>query len=227
MPERPGLVGEAEGGTLFLDEVGELGPELQTHLLRVLDEGAEYQRLGESRRRVADFRLVAATNRAPSDLRTDLAARLTLRIEVPGLDARREDIPLLAAHLLRRAAAEDRDVERRFFEKRGATSWPRLAARLALALVGHAWRGHVRELDAVLWRSLEESEGDVLELTPGAASALGDAPRPRSEPTADEIRAALARAGGVQARAWKDLGLPNRFALQRLLKAHGIKRDAE
>src|SRR5262249_4513267 len=61
-PERPGLIAEADGGTLFLDEIGELPAHLSSHLLRVLDRGGEYQRLGESRVRRSDLRVVAATN---------------------------------------------------------------------------------------------------------------------------------------------------------------------
>src|SRR5256885_12859655 len=76
MPERPGVVGEADGSTLFLDEIGELPTELQSHLLRFLDERGEYTRLGDARRRTSDVRVVAATNRALEDLKHDLAARL-------------------------------------------------------------------------------------------------------------------------------------------------------
>src|SRR5262249_38405316 len=100
MIEREGVVGEADGSTLFLDEIGELPAALQAHLLRVLDRGGEYQRLGEPRVRRADLRVVAATNRSIDELKHDLAARLTLRVEVPSLADRREDIPLLARHLL-------------------------------------------------------------------------------------------------------------------------------
>src|SRR5205807_1302663 len=75
MPERAGLIGEADGSTLFLDELGELPEALQTRLLRVLDSG-EYQRLGDSRRRSASFRFVAATHRSLEKLREDVAARL-------------------------------------------------------------------------------------------------------------------------------------------------------
>src|SRR5262249_49824490 len=93
MAERPGLIGEADGSTLFLDEIGELPETLQAHLLRVLDEGGEYQRLGDARRRKSDLRLVAATNRSIDELKPDLAARLPLRVALHGLDERPEDIP--------------------------------------------------------------------------------------------------------------------------------------
>jgi two-component system nitrogen regulation response regulator GlnG/two-component system response regulator HydG len=227
MPERPGLVGEAEGGTLFLDEIGELGPELQTHLLRLLDDGADYQRLGEARRRVADVRVVAATNRPIADLRSDLAARLALRVEVPGLDARREDIALLLCDQLRRAARDDADVQRRFFATHGGRTSPRVASGLVAALAVHDYGTHVRELAGVMWRALAESTGDVVALTDGAARELHTGAR-EAAPSADEIRAALERHAGVQAKAWKELGLPNRFALRRLMKTYGIKaRDSE
>ncbi len=104
MPERRGLVGEADGGTLFLDEFAELPPAMQAHLLRVLDAG-EYQRLGEPRARTSSFRLVAATNRPLAAMKEDVLARLVHRIEIPGLDARMEDVPLIARHLFARMAA--------------------------------------------------------------------------------------------------------------------------
>jgi len=75
----------------------------------VLDAG-EYQRLGEARARRSNVRLIAATNRAPHELKHDLLARLRLRIATPGLDQRREDIPLIARHLLRAMAAGDPEV---------------------------------------------------------------------------------------------------------------------
>src|SRR5580658_1466090 len=76
MAERRGLIGQADGGFLFLDEIGELPAELQAHLLRVLDSGGEHQRLGESSAQRSDFRLIAATNRDPTELKHDLLARL-------------------------------------------------------------------------------------------------------------------------------------------------------
>lgn len=84
MPERPGLVGAAHESTLFLDEVAELPLALQVKLLRVLDNG-EYQRLGENGARRADVRVIGATNRPVSDLRHDVLARFTLRLELPDL----------------------------------------------------------------------------------------------------------------------------------------------
>ena len=106
MRDRPGLIGEADRSALFLDEIGELPQPLQARLLRVLDSGGEYSRLGEAKSRRADFRLIAATNRGTDELKHDFAARFTLRVEIPGLNERREDIPLLVRFLLSRAAAE-------------------------------------------------------------------------------------------------------------------------
>src|SRR5262249_46773968 len=81
MPDRAGLVGAAHGGSLFLDEFGELPLSAQAHLLRVLDAG-EYQRLGETGVRRADFRLLAATNRAESAFRQDVLARFDFRLKL-------------------------------------------------------------------------------------------------------------------------------------------------
>ncbi len=86
MPERLGLIGTADGGTLFLDEIGSSRRACQANLLRVLDEGGEYHRLGTSAASRARFRLLGATNRDPASLKHDLAARLVLRLSVPGLD---------------------------------------------------------------------------------------------------------------------------------------------
>jgi two-component system nitrogen regulation response regulator GlnG/two-component system response regulator HydG len=214
MPERAGLIGQADGSTLFLDEIGELPSDLQAHLLRVLDSG-EYQRLGDSRRRVADFRLIAATNRAADELKEDVAARLALRIQLPGLDERREDVPLLARHILQRTAARDPALAKRFFR----ADEPRLSVELARALVLHDYTTHVRELENLLLRSAASSRGDELELTKDAKKLVRFVARPAPrEVGPEEIRAALARHGGVKDKAWRELGLPSRHALHRLLK---------
>jgi DNA-binding NtrC family response regulator len=238
MAERPGLIGEADGGTLFLDEIGELPEALQAHLLRVLDEGGEYQRLGDARRRTADFRLIAATNRPLSQLKHDLAARLRLRLHLPGLSDRAEDVPLVARFLLRRAAAADPGLGARFCAGwDGKQGEPRIAIDLSRALVKQRWTTHVRELEAVLWSSLTTSKGDTAELTEEAKRTLGQEPRagarssappalrstPPREVTAEAIRASLAKHDGVKDRVWRELGLGSRFALRRLLKKFGIE----
>ncbi len=230
MPERVGLIGEADGGTLFLDEIGELGHELSTRLLRVLDEGGEYQRLGDTRNRTSKFRLIGATNRPVSALKPDVAARFKLRISVPPLADRREDIPLLARHLLRRAALEDPAIGERFFEGwDGKTGEPRLAIELMRALVQHDYTTHIRELDMLLWASLGSSDGAIAELTPEVESAMSSG-EPSQRPhttvkdlTVEDVRAAIERAGGVHDKAWRDLGLANRHVLKRLVKKFGLR----
>jgi len=219
MPERAGLVGEADGGTLFLDEIGELPSELQAHLLRVLDSDGEYQRLGEARTRRSTFRLVAATNRDPTALKHDFLARFTAHVELPSLDARRDDLSLLLRHLLSRASRRSPEIAGRF-------------ARIDPALVVHVLRrrfpANVRDLDALLWRSLAESCGDTLELPASlrapTAPALAPAPAPREQPDPNEeqIRAALASSGNSVPKAATALGLSSRYALYRLMKKHGI-----
>ncbi len=220
MPERPGLVGEADGSTLFLDEIGELPVEMQAHLLRVLDRGGEYQRLGESRVRRADFRLVAATNRELDALKHDFAARLTVRVAVPGLDERIEDVPLLVRHILLRLAKEMPDVRARFFEEQGGALEPRIEPALIEALVAHRYTHHLRELERLVWLAVSSSKDAYLARTPEVEAELR---LPASSEAGEaEIRAALEAAGGNVTRAARHLGLKNRFALYRLMRRYGI-----
>jgi len=227
MAERPGLLGAADGATLFLDEIGELPHALQAHLLRVLDAG-EYHRLGEARPRRSTARLIAATNRAPDELKHDLLPRLRLRIALPGLDQRREDIPLIARHVLRTMAAGDPELAR-FFHGDDPAGEPRWTARFATALVTAPLPGHVRELAAMLYRAMLASTDGVLDAAPEPAAkpappchapAIGPIdPRTIS---ADRVRAALDATGGVQEQAWRALGLRSRYQLIRLMRRHGI-----
>ena len=236
MAERAGLVGESSEGTLFLDEIGELSLELQSHLLRVLDAG-EYQRLGDVLTRRSDFRLVAATNRDPRLLKHDLLARFVGRVDLPGLDERREDVPLLARHLLLRAANRSPELAGHFIARsESGYAYPRLDPSLVMRLLRRSYATNVRELDALLWRSMAESRGDRLEPPTelaeqdGAPTSLEPPapPRPSSrqeavrEPTPDEIRASLSRHAGRVADAAQELGLSSRYALYRLVKKHGI-----
>ncbi len=142
-----GLVERAEGGTLLLDEVGELPPELQSKLLRLLQEGT-YRRLGEPRERRASLRVIAATNAdllamvTDGRFRQDLYFRLqVLEIHLPPLRDRGADIAALAHHAARRALGNDADAEMVL----GPTLWSVLPL--------YAWPGNVRELTGLVRRA--------------------------------------------------------------------------
>jgi two-component system nitrogen regulation response regulator GlnG/two-component system response regulator HydG len=231
-PDRAGLIGAADGTTLFLDEFGELSRAVQVHLLRVLDQG-EYQRLGESRQSYADLRLIAATNRPPTAVKEDVLARLTFRIEVPDLNARKEDIPLLARHLLRRILSHDADLaaSRAGLLDGGA---PTLSVAFVRDLLVRTYTTHARELEAMLWRALESGR-DVLEAvcddeTTESRGLGGDdmpvlppRPAPAGATTAEVVQRCLDAHNGVIEEAWRDLGLSSRHALTRLIRKHGIE----
>lgn len=228
MTARPGIIGEAKESTLFLDEIGELPEEMQAHLLRVLDSGGEYQSLGDARMRRSDIRLVAATNRDPTELKHDLLARLTLRVTLPSLDDKREDVPLLLRHLLRIAAEGNPRVVRRFFDsQRGEPGFARVHPDLVEALVTHAYTHNVRELDMLLWQAIAGSKDRFVALTGDVRKEVKPVqtsePVRTTEPTEEEIRTCLERNDGSVTRAWQQLGLKSRYALYRLMKKHGIK----
>jgi len=225
MQHRPGLVGSADGGTLFLDEFGELPAEVQTHLLRVLDNNGEYQRLGDSTPRQVDMRFIAATNRPSEELKADLVARLKLRANTPPLQARREDVPLLARKLLQNIVAREPDLER--FCRDGE---PRVAPDLIGRLVQHDYTLHVRELETLLWDALSSSPSDYIALTPSVREQLKVIePRPAggfTDPDSldpEEIQAALDQHGGSQEKAYRSLGLSSRHVLYRLIKKHNLR----
>jgi two-component system nitrogen regulation response regulator GlnG/two-component system response regulator HydG len=171
MPERPGLVGQAHGSTLFLDELAEVPAAVQTRLLRVMD-GGEYHRLGEATARTTDLRIVAATNRPASHIKHDVLARLKVRVIVPDLNTRREDVPLIVAHLLRRHASAEPVVARRFFPGGDLRSAPSVSPLLIEALVQHPYTTHVRELEMLLIRAALEGEGKYLEPSPDLRRAI-------------------------------------------------------
>lgn len=145
--DRAGRFELADGGTLFLDEVGEIPLDLQSKLLRVLQEGT-YERIGDEKTRKVDVRIVAATNRdlkksmEGGTFREDLYYRLNVfPIEVPPLRQRKEDVPLLAKQFLDMA-----------FKKMNHPA-PRFAKAHAMQLQSYDWPGNVRELQNVLERS--------------------------------------------------------------------------
>ena len=215
MPERPGLLGEADGGALFLDEIGELPARLQAHLLRAMDHG-EYQRLGETRVRRADLRVLAATNRDPADLKHDFLARFPHRLTIPGLGDRPEDIVLLARHLLRTIAVSD-----------PALAGPTLGSNLVVALTALRFTTHVRELHELLWRALHARTGDALAPPPELVRVARPPPAPPAPRTGvaltrEAVLAALDRCGGLKEAVWRELGLRNRYQLHRVLKKLGI-----
>ncbi|MCA9607717.1 MAG: sigma-54-dependent Fis family transcriptional regulator [Myxococcales bacterium] len=227
MKMREGLIGAAHEGTLLLDEIAELPEAQQAHLLRVLDEGGEYQRLGDPTTRRSDLRLIGATNRPTSALKHDLLARLPLRIPIPPLSARQEDVPLLLLHLLRQAAAEDPAVHQQFCagELGGGA---RIGPEVVHYALGRELEDNVRGLRTLLWRCIRQSRGEWVLLDPELAAAPTPEPlrREPSEITADMLRAALRRHDGVLERVWRELGLKNRHMLRRLLQKHEIDPQA-
>jgi len=155
--DRIGRFEAANGGTLFLDEIGEIPLELQSKLLRALQEKC-YERVGEERTRRADVRIVAATNRdlkakvAAGAFREDLYYRLNVfPLEVAPLRARRDDIPLLAKHFI--------DL----LVKETGCAKPRLTPAGIAALQNHHWPGNVRELHNVIERAVILADGGALQ----------------------------------------------------------------
>ncbi|RMG48416.1 MAG: GAF domain-containing protein [Acidobacteria bacterium] len=221
---RVGLVERASGGTLFLDEVGDLPPPMQARLLRVLTEG-EVLPLGAPRPRPVSFRLVAATNRDLERLvregrfRHDLLYRLdVLRIVVPPLRERIEDLPLLVEHIVNRPGFPGGPVEvdRRVVERLAAWHWP----------------GNVRELENTLARlAIHARDGrigpETLAADPELRSRFGhpDAPPERTrleEVEREAIRRALELTGGHRERAARLLGI-GRATLFRKIRRYGLE----
>jgi len=165
--DRTGRFEAAEGGTIFLDEIGEVPLDLQSKLLRVLQE-KRFERVGEDRSRLADVRVIAATNRELKQavdhgrFREDLYYRLNVfPIEVPPLRERMEDLPLLAKHFIRASARELCCPE------------PRLTRAGLAKLQNYHWPGNIRELRNVIERAVIISRGGVLDFDlPTAEPAL-------------------------------------------------------
>jgi DNA-binding NtrC family response regulator len=220
--DRAGVFEEAHGGTLFLDEVGELSPRAQAKLLRVIQEG-ELRRVGENVSRRVDVRIVSATNRdlrqevTAGRFRMDLLYRLdVIRISVPPLRDRRDDIAVLADHFWRDATAR-------------IGSRATLGAATVSALAGYDWPGNVRELQNVLAalavRSPKRGVVPPTALPPQFANSgpseswrLDEARRLFEERF---IRAALVRSGGHRSRAAIELGV-SRQGLTKLMSRLGI-----
>jgi transcriptional regulator with PAS, ATPase and Fis domain len=228
---RKGLLEAVEGGTLFLDEIGDLAPAIQVKLLRVL-ENRTFERLGSTASRKADFRLVCATHRDLEQLvsegrfREDLFYRVNVvRIELPPLRERGDDIRELAEHFVARYQES--------FGMRGL----RLGDKAIRALLHHHWPGNIRELKHLIERGVAVSqndtviEDDILWLRPPRSSFMGkledffQTGRGLNEVLADIERTILVdtmqRCGSNQAAAAKKLKIP-RQTLQSRLKKYGL-----
>jgi DNA-binding NtrC family response regulator len=223
--DRRGVFEEASGGTLFLDEIAELSARVQAKLLRTLQEG-EIRRLGESLTHKVDARVVAATNRPLAAevearrFRQDLWYRLdVIRIVIPPLRQRLDDVPLLVRHIWTELSA-----------RTGSRSVLSTAAVGALA--AYDWPGNVRELQNVLASVMVAAPRmgvigpSVLPQHVGRAAALErastlDAARRQFEER--YVRAALARAGGSAAVAARELGV-TRQGFAKLMSRLGIEK---
>ena len=231
--DRPGVFVEADGGTLFLDEIGDMPVQVQARLLRVLQE-SEVRPVGGSSERKVDVRVIAATHVdlthavEQGKFRQDLFYRLNVVVlAVPPLREKLEDLPLLAAHFLR---------------KHGGTPPPSLSPDALEAMAGYAWPGNVRELENAIMHAiaLHHNEvigpeslptsitsrgtptGSVMSLDTGDLQPLTEAKRKAG--TAFEKRYLLAvmeRSKGSVSEAARLAGL-DRTNFRRLLQRHGI-----
>jgi DNA-binding NtrC family response regulator len=218
--DRVGRFELADGGTLFLDEIANVPHAQQSKLLRVLETG-EFERVGSSRTRRADVRLLSATNaRLESEVdagrfRQDLYFRLrTVEIHLPPLRDRREDIAPLASHFLAAHATRYR---------KNLSGYDEAAVKTLLA---HEWPGNVRELDHAVERAVLMATGTTIRTNDlGLTSPADRAPRIEEMSLEDVesllIRKALARYGGNVSRAAEGLGL-SRSALYRRIQRYGL-----
>ncbi len=220
---KKGLFELADGGTLFLDEVSDMSHGLQSKLLRVLQEG-EIRRVGGKASIRVDARIISATNRELEDMvkagsfREDLYYRLNvLKIEVPPLKDRKEDIPLLARHFLNRVAKPGEKLE--------------LSGGALDLLAAYDWPGNVRELENEILRAAALG-GKVIgadDLSPRLKEAHSDQPPEAGLDMGERVKAleiemirdALARAGGNKSKAAQILGI-SRFGLQKKMDRYGM-----
>jgi two-component system C4-dicarboxylate transport response regulator DctD len=211
-PHRPGRIPGADRGTLFLDEIDSMAPAIQVKLLRVLEE-REVEPVGAGRPRSIDVRFVAATKRdlaaavAEGQFRDDLLYRLNvIRLCIPPLRERREDIPLLFAHFLSQAA-----------EQAGQPPRP-LTDAARRHLIEHDWPGNVRELRNFAFR-MALGMADAPFETPEADAATLPERVARFE--ASLLREALAATAGDVPTAARSLGVPRKTLYDKLAR-HGI-----
>ena len=228
---RRGRFEMAHGGTLLLDEIGELSHDLQVKLLRVLQERT-FERVGGTESVEVDIRVVAATNKnlqdcvAAGTFREDLFYRLNVvRIDMPALRERREDVPLLASHFLRKYASENEKSVQGF------------TTEAMDALTGYEWPGNVRQLQNVVERCVVLASGELIGVDDLPAELRDEDTQYKSavdllpvqlnlSDTLEKIEAALvrralARSDFVQVKAAEMLGI-SKSLLQYKLKKYTI-----
>lgn len=220
-----GLFEEAEGGTLFLDEIGDMNVQLQSKLLRVIQE-RKVRAVGENTSRDVNVRIIAATHKdlkaamKEFRFRDDLYYRLSvIPIVIPPLRSRKEDIPLLAEHFLNKYAATN-NVHVKGFTKRAVAK-----------LTGLKWEGNVRELENVIERAVVLCTGSLIDdrdiPTPGMESAEGFFTNATGDfPTVGQleeryIKLVLEKTGGRKDKAAQILGM-NRRTLYRKERDYGL-----
>jgi DNA-binding NtrC family response regulator len=226
MQSKEGLLAIAEGGTVFLDEVGELPVDLQAKMLRALQE-KEIRPVGSTKLVPINVRILAATNRdlehavAHGAFRRDLYFRLNvLSLRIPPLRERRQDIPLLAGHILERLSQDSGRPHE-------------LSDDAMKALLAYDWPGNVRELENCLERCCAMTSGNVINtldlpssITGAPAQMTARAPETRILPMADlekqTILGTIARLNGDKLMAAKLLGI-GKTTLYRKLKEYGAE----
>jgi two-component system response regulator HydG len=219
--DRSGLLQEANGGTAFLDEIGELPPQLQAKLLRVLQE-REVRPLGATASVAIDVRFVSATNRnlqqmlQSGQFREDLYYRLNvIQIDIPPLRERPEDILPIVSHLLESAA------------RRTGKEVKGISPRAAKLLLVHPWPGNVRELENVIERAVALSQRDEIDtadlphslLERKAPDVLAEAAARQltlSDLEREYIQQILDEEGGNKTRAAQRLGLDRKTLYRKL-----------
>lgn len=225
---KKGLFEEADGGTIFLDEIGDISLGLQVKFLRVLQE-QELLRVGETKARKINVRVLAATNRdleaatAQGNFRPELFYRLNvISIIMPPLREREGDVPLLAAHFLQKSC-----------QKLGRPKLGLSAAAMKI-LCDYSWPGNVRELENIIERTVILAEDDIIkpEELPrelhcpkikavGAAMQSGGFQQQVAQFQRHLILQALAEVGGVQSKAAQSLGL-KKTTLNEMMKRLGL-----
>jgi PAS domain S-box-containing protein len=226
--DKPGRFQEADGGTIYLDEIGDLPLGLQAKLLRVLED-KEFYPLGSRHTRKVDVRIISATNRGLENLirqrlfREDLFYRLNVvRIELPPLTERRDDLPLLIRHLIRKLCAA-----------RGSPP-PDISNTAMQVLLNHTYPGNVRELENILEHALILGRSGSIEPAhlpdylnpsdPGAPSPSRPRPHDPLAPEARRILSVLRRHNGHRGQSARALGI-DRTTLWRKIKRYGLDDD--